>query len=147
MILRQLCRLMSACAAASALLILSAACGSEPASAPATPAQTPGPQASPAKAPAAAAVVTIVEPADGSSSGHVDLFRWTAVEGADGYRVRLTAVADGRTVWESPVVTTSEARLPNTIALEPEGYVWTVTAMRGAEVLVASAPSRFTVTP
>jgi hypothetical protein len=91
--------------------------------------------------------VRVIEPADGSSSGHVDLFRWTAVEGADGYRVRLTAVADGRTVWESPVVSTTEARLPNTVALEPEGYLWTVTAMRGTEVLVASTPSRFTVTP
>jgi hypothetical protein len=146
MILRQLCRLMSAWAAASAILI-SAACGSEPASAPATPAQTPGAPAAAAKAAAASAVVTIVEPADGSSSGHVDLFRWTPVEGADGYRVRLSAVADGRTVWESPVLTATEARLPNTIALEPEGYLWTVTAMRGSEVLVTSTPSRFTVTP
>jgi hypothetical protein len=50
-------------------------------------------------------------------------------------------------VWESPVVSTTEARLPNTVALEPEGYLWTVTAMRGTDVLVASTPSRFTVTP
>jgi hypothetical protein len=92
-------------------------------------------------------VVAIVEPAEGSSSGHISLFRWAPVEGATGYKVHLTASTDGRTVWDSPVVTETEAHLPNTIALEPEGYVWTVTAMKGDAVLATSPASRFAVTP
>ena len=92
-------------------------------------------------------MVKVVEPAEGSSSGHIDLFRWAPVEGATGYRMRLTASTDGRTVWESPVVTQAEAHLPNTVALEPEGYVWTVTALKGEAVIATSGTSRFTVTP
>jgi hypothetical protein len=92
-------------------------------------------------------VVKIVEPAEGSSSGHIDLFRWTPVEGATGYRMRLTASTDGRTIWESPVVAETEAHLPNTVALEPEAYVWTVTAMKGDAVIATSPMSRFAVTP
>ena len=98
-------------------------------------------------APATPGVVKVVEPAEGSSSGHIDLFRWAPVEGATGYRMRLTASTDGRTVWESPVVTQAEAHLPNTVALEPEGYVWTVTALKGEAVIATSGTSRFTVTP
>ena len=92
-------------------------------------------------------MVRIVEPAEGSSSGHIDLFRWSAVEGATGYRMRLMASTDGRTVWESPIVTEPEAHLPNTVALEPEGYVWAVTALKGDAVIASSPTSRFTVTP
>jgi hypothetical protein len=92
-------------------------------------------------------VVRIVEPAEGSSSGHIDLFRWAAVDGATGYKMRLMATTDGRTVWESPVVATTEAHLPNTVALEPEGYVWVVTALKGDAVIATSPTSRFTVTP
>lgn len=61
--------------------------------------------------------------------------------------MRLNAVTDGRLIWESPVLTTPEAELPNTIALEPEGYVWQVTALKGSETLTQSAPARFSVTP
>lgn len=57
------------------------------------------------------------------------------------------ATTDGRTVWESPVVAETEAHLPNTVALEPEGYVWIVTALKGDAVIATSATSRFTVTP
>jgi hypothetical protein len=92
-------------------------------------------------------VLTVIEPAPGSSSGHISLFRWTAVEGADGYRMVLNAVTDGRTVWSSPVLPAPEAELPNTVALEPEGYYWQVTALKGNEVVATSATSRFTVTP
>ncbi len=69
------------------------------------------------------------------------------MEGATGYKVRLLAATDGRTVWDSPVIEETEAHLPNTIALEPEGYIWTVTAMKGDQVIATSPQSRFTVTP
>lgn len=119
--------------------------GSEPAAPAASPATPPA--ATSSAAPATPGVVRIVEPAEGSSSGHIDLFRWAPVDGATGYRMRLTATTDGRTIWESPVVTVTEAHLPNTIALEPEGYVWTVTAMKGDAVIATSPTSRFAVTP
>lgn len=132
--------------AVSAVLVLAAACGGSP--------DTPAPSAAPAQAPATApaaespaAALTIIEPGEGSSSGHIDYFRWSAVEGADGYRMRLNAVTDGRLIWESPVLATPEAELPNTIALEPESYVWQVTALRGETTLAQSAPARFSVTP
>jgi hypothetical protein len=91
--------------------------------------------------------VKIIEPAEGSSSGHINLFSWTAVSGADGYRMHLQAATDGRTVWDSPLLTTNEAHLPNTVALEPEAYVWQITALKGTEVVATSPLSRFTVTP
>jgi hypothetical protein len=130
----------------STALVLTAACGGSPeapAAAPPAPAQAPA-----ASTPATkAATLTLIEPAEGSSSGHVDYFRWSPVDGAEGYRMRLNATADGRVVWESPVVTTAEAHLPNTVALEPEGYLWQVTALKGGTALTESAPSRFSVTP
>lgn len=127
-------------------LVLTAACGGSPE----TPAASP---AAPAQAPASSipstkpGTLTLFEPAEGSSSGHVDYFRWSPVDGADGYRMRLNATADGRVVWESPILTTPEAHLPNTVALEPEGYLWQVTALKGGTTLTQSAPSRFSVTP
>jgi hypothetical protein len=141
-----ICRLSSAAVAAS-LLTFSVACGSPEAPVPA--ATTPAAAASPVAAPAASAppVVKILEPAEGSSSGHISLFSWTAVNGADGYRLHLAAATDGRTIWDSPVLATNEAHLPNTVALEPEAYVWQITALKGSEVLVTSPMSRFTVTP
>ena len=89
----------------------------------------------------------IIEPAEGSSSGHIDLFRWQPVNGATGYRMHLTAATDGRTIWDSPVLTTTEAHLPNTIALEPEAHVWSVTALKGDAVIAESGIHRFLVTP
>ncbi len=128
---------------------MSAACGGSQPAAPATPPSGATPAASATTPPPAAApgIVTIVEPAEGSSSGHISVFRWAAVDGATGYRMKLTASTDGRTIWDSPVVTSPETHLPNTIALEPEGYIWTVTALKGDAVVASSAASRFTVTP
>lgn len=126
-------------------LLLTVACGGSP--------EAPAPAAAPAEAPAAApaakspATLTVIEPGEGSSSGHIDYFRWSPVEGADGYRMRLNAVTDGRLIWESPILTSPEAELPNTIALEPEGYVWQVTALKGETTVAQSAPARFSVTP
>jgi len=136
--------------AVATIALITAACGgSEPAATPAAAPATPpaATAAATAEAPATAGVVRITEPAEGSSSGHISLFRWAPVEGATGYKMHLTASTDGRTVWDSPVVTETEAHLPNTIALEPEGYVWTVTAMKGDAVVATSPASRFTVTP
>jgi hypothetical protein len=133
-------------AAAAALALLTIACGgSEPAPPSGSPATAPAAPA--ASRPAAPGVVSIIEPAEGSSSGHIDLFRWAPVEGATGYKMHLAASTDGRTIWDSPVVTGTEAHLPNTVALEPEGYVWTVTAMKGDAVIASSPASRFAVTP
>lgn len=127
-----------------AAIINSIACGS-PAPAPAAsqPAATAAPAAS---TPAAASTVTLLEPAEGAFSGHVDSFRWSPVQGADSYRLKITTGA-GRVVWESPALTAAEAHLPGTVSLEPEAHVWQVTAMKGADVLVTSATGRFTVTP
>ena len=137
------CFRLSSAAVAASLLAFSIACGSSEAPAPAS---TAAPAAN--KAPAATAgELKIIEPAEGSSSGHIDLFSWTAVPGADGYRMHLAAATDNRTVWDSPLLTTTEAHLPNTVALEPEAYVWQITALKGNEVVATSPLSRFTVTP
>ena len=92
-------------------------------------------------------MVAIIEPAEGYSSGHIDLFRWSAIEGAEGYRMRLNATTDGRMIWESPVVKETEVHLPNTVAMEPEGYVWQVTALKGGAAIAQSVATRFAVTP
>lgn len=140
------CDSYAAAAALAATLLITAACGSPETPQPAAGPAPGGPPA--ATAPETAApVVTVIEPAPGSSSGHISLFRWEPVTGADGYRVQVTAATDQRIVWDSPVMTETEAHLPNTIALEPESYFWQVTALKGGQVLVASAPSRFLVTP
>lgn len=127
--------------AASALVFTVACGGSEPAPAPA-PTVAP-----PATSEVVSPVPALIEPAEGSSSGHISFFRWSGVEGATGYQLRLNATTDGRLIWESPVLTETEAHLPNTVAMEPEGYVWTVTALKGDEVLGTTPPGRFTVTP
>ena len=140
----QLHRIMTAFGAAAFATAL-IGCGQgtpAPASTPAasTPAATP---AAPAKA---AASVSLIEPTDGVFSGHIDLFRWTAAEGADGYVVRILG-SDSRVVFESPVLTTTEAHLPKTVALEPEAHTWSVTARKGSEVIATSPTFKFSITP
>ena len=115
------------------------ACGGSSTSAPA-PAQSAAPAAS------AAPVVTLTDPPSGAFSGHFDTFRWTAVDGADGYRMKITS-SDGRVVWESELLKTAEVHLPSSVSIEPESYFWTVTALKGASTLATSAQSKFTVTP
>jgi len=146
MTLRALVPPAFAVSTASALLFTIACGGSPESPAPAaTPA--PAPAAPAASAPAAPGVVAVIEPSEGFSSGHISLFRWSAVDGADGYRMRVNATTDGRLIWESPVVKETEAHLPNTVAMEPEGYVWQVTALKGETVVAQSVPTRFAVTP
>ena len=149
MTFRALTPFFGAVATASALLF-TIACGGPP-EAPA-PAATPAPTNAPASTPApsatpAAGIVAVIEPSEGFSSGHISLFRWSPVEGADGYRMRLNATTDGRLIWESSVVPETEAHLPNTVAMEPEGYVWQVTALKGGAPIAQSVPTRFAVTP
>jgi len=144
MTLRHFFRVIPAAVAASAVLI-SAACGSPEPPAPAV--SKPAPAANAASGGAKSAELKVLEPGEGTSSGHISVFTWTAVEGADGYRMHLAAATDNRTIWDSPVLTTTEAHLPNTVALEPEAYVWQITALKGTEVLATSPLSRFTVTP
>ena len=51
--------------------------------------------------------------------GHIDMFRWQPIEGADGYVIRIVAVTGNRVVWESEPMTATETKLPATVALEP----------------------------
>lgn len=130
-----------------ALITLTVACGGgAPASAPA-PSAAPAPAAVPAEAPTSAATLSLLEPIEGASGGHIDIFRWSAADGADGYIVKIQANSDGRVVWESPVLTATETRLPASVALEPEAHTWQVSARKAGQVLVASATQKFTITP
>jgi hypothetical protein len=123
-----------------ALLALNlVACGGSSSSSPAA-AQSAAPGA------AAAPTITLTDPPSGTFAGHFDSFRWTAVDGADGYRMKITS-GDGRVIWESDVLKTAEAHLPSSVSIEPESYFWTVTALKGTAPLVTSAQSKFTVTP
>ena len=106
----------------------------------------PAPPAAPA-APKPASTVTLLEPAEGAMGGHIDVFRWSPVNGADGYVIRIVAVTGNRVVWESEPMTATETKLPATVALEPEVHQWSVTARKGADVLATSATQRFTITP
>lgn len=126
-----------------------AACGgSEPAAPAPAPAAAPAsPAAAPAEAPKPAGTLTLIEPNEGAMGGHIDMFRWSPVEGADGYVIKIVAVTGDRTVWESAPLTVTETKLPATVALEPEVHTWTVTARKGSEVLATAAPQRFTITP
>ncbi len=133
------------CAAVVALMVAGAACGqSEPASS-GPPPQAPAAPAPP-PAPKPTTTVTLLEPTDGVFSGHIDLFRWTAVEGADGYVIKILG-SDGRVVFESPALTATEARLPKTVGLEPEAHTWTVTARKGGDVIATSPTFKFSITP
>ena len=134
------------CLCACVILIAAAACGggsnanNEPAPA------APAPPAAPA-APKPAGTLTLLEPAEGAMGGHIDMFRWSPVSGADGYVIRIVAVTGNRVVWESEPIAATETKLPATVALEPEVHQWSVTARKGAEVLATSAIQRFTITP
>ena len=79
--------------------------------------------------------------------GHIDMFRWSPVNGADGYVIRIVAVTGNRVVWESEPMTATETKLPATVALEPEVHQWSVSARKGSETLATSATQRFTITP
>ena len=127
------------------LIVAGAACGqSEPASS-GPPPQPPAAPAPP-PAPKPTTTVTLLEPTDGVFSGHIDLFRWTAVEGADSYAIKILG-SDGRVVFDSPALTVAEAHLPKTVALEPEAHTWTVTARKGGDVIATSPTFKFSITP
>ncbi len=127
-----------------ALIALTVACGgSAPASAPA-----PAPAAAaPAETAKPVGTLSLLEPIEGAMGGHIDIFRWSAVDGADAYILKIQAVSDGRVVWESPALTATETKLPTSVALEPEVHTWSVTARKAGQVLVASATQKFTITP
>jgi len=132
-----------------AVLAVTAACGgsdSQPSTAPA-PAAAPASAPAAAQAPKPAGTLSLLEPIEGAMGGHIDTFRWSAVDGADGYVIKITAVTGDRVVWESPVLTTTETMLPNTVALEPEAHTWQVTARKAGQAFVTSATQRFTITP
>ena len=136
------------CVTPVALLAMTVACGGgAPASTPA-PAATPAPMAAPqAEAPKPVGTLSLLEPIEGAMGGHIDMFRWSAVEGADAYIVRIQAVQDGRVIWESPALTATETKLPATVSLEPEPHTWQVSARKAGQPLVASATQKFTITP
>lgn len=110
---------------------------STPAAAPATPAAAPKP----------AATISLIEPIEGAMAGHIDTFRWSPVAGADGYVITIRAITGDRVVWESAPMAATEAKLPATVALEPEVHIWTVSARKGTEVLATAVPQKFTITP
>ena len=130
------------------ILVAAVACGGSESTAPAA-----APAASPAAAPAKpaepkpAGVVALLEPGEGAMSGHIDTFRWSPVSGADGYVIKIVALTGNRVVWESAPMTTTETKLPATVALEPEVHSWSVTARKGAETLATSPTYKFTITP
>ena len=101
----------------------------------------------PPAAPKPATTLTLLEPAEGAMSGHIDLFRWSPVAGADGYVIKIVALTGNRVVWESEPLTVTETKLPATVALEPEPHSWSVTARQGTEVLATSPTFKFTITP
>jgi hypothetical protein len=131
------------------ILLAAVSCGgSEDAAPAAAPAASPA--AAPAKPsgePTPAGVVTLLEPGEGAMSGHIDTFRWSPVSGADGYVIKIVALTGNRVVWESAPMTTTETKLPATVALEPEVHSWSVTARKGAETLATSPTYKFTITP
>lgn len=131
--------------------VFAAACGGNepaPASPAAAPAVTPSaPATAAATAPKPAGAVSLLEPADGAMSGHIDTFRWSPVAGADGYVIVIKATTGDRVVWESAPMTVTETKLPATVALEPEVHTWSVTARKGTEVLATSPTLKFTITP
>ena len=133
-------------AAVGAALIVLIACGGGDSAAPATSA-APAAAAAPATAAKPAATLSLLEPAEGAMGGHIDMFRWSPVEGADGYVIRIVAVTGNRVVWESEPMTATETKLPPTVALEPEVHTWSVTARKGGTALATSATQRFTITP
>jgi hypothetical protein len=137
--------------AVAVALILAVACGGGETATPppaAAPAVTPSaPATAAATAPRPAATLSLIEPIDGAMGGHIDMFRWSPVAGADGYVITIKAVTGDRVVWESAPLTTTETKLPATVALEPEVHTWTVSARKGTEVLATSPLQRFTITP
>ena len=143
----------SVCVAAIVAAVFVAACrgnqSSTQSAAPAAPAVTPSAPATAASTAAATtpAALTLIEPTDGAMSGHIDTFRWSPVPGADGYVIQIKAVTGDRVVWESSPMTTTETKLPPTVALEPEVHTWMVTAKKGGETIATSVIQRFTITP
>lgn len=139
--------------AAVAAAVFVTACGGGQSSTPApaaAPAVTPSGPASAASKPAAAqpsGTVALLEPIEGAMAGHIDTFRWSQVAGADGYVIQIKAVTGDRVVWESAPMTTTETKLPTTVALEPEVHTWSVTARKGSEVIATSQTQKFTITP
>ena len=132
---------------ACAIVIAAAACGggnTNPSNEP--PPAAPAPPSAPA-APKPSGTVTLVEPGEGAMGGHIDMFRWQPVDGADGYVIRIVAVTGNRVVWESDPMTATETKLPATVALEPEVHQWSVTARKGSDVIATSPTYRFTITP
>jgi hypothetical protein len=125
-------------------MVAAAGCGQN-AAPPASTTTTPA--AAPAAAPKPAATISLVEPIEGAMGGHIDTFRWSPVEGADGYVLKIVAVTGDRVIWESAPIAATEAHLPTTVALEPEVHTWSVSARKGTAVLATSATQKFTITP
>ena len=134
------------CVGVLVIAIATAACGGGNNNNDAPAPTPPSAPAAPA-APKPSATVTLVEPIDGAMGGHIDMFRWSPVQGADGYVIRIVAVTGNRVVWESEPIAATEARLPATVALEPEVHTWSVTARKGGTDLATSSTQRFTITP
>jgi len=138
-------RLFSLLAVCLAITVTVACGGGAPAGAPA-PSAAPAAAAAPGDVSKPLGTLSLIEPMEGAMGGHIDTFRWSAVDGADGYVVKIQA-SDGRVVWESPVLVVTETKLPTSVALEPEVHTWQVSSRKAGQVLAASAAQKFTITP
>jgi hypothetical protein len=138
-------RFVSGVCACVMVAVLSACGGNNNAASEPPPAAPVAPAAPEAPKPSGA--VTLVEPGEGAMGGHIDMFRWQPVDGADGYVIRIVAVTGNRVVWESDPMTATETKLPATVALEPEVHQWSVTARKGGATIATSPTYRFTITP
>jgi hypothetical protein len=136
-------RRLIGCVSVGVMLMAAAACGEGGRT---TEAPPPAAPAAPA-APKPSSTLTLLEPTDGAMGGHIDLFRWSPVPGADSYVIRIVALTGNRTVWESEPLTVTETKVPATISLEPEAHSWSVSARKGTEVLATSPIYKFTITP
>jgi hypothetical protein len=128
------------------LILAAVGCGQDAAPPASTSAPAAAP-ATPAAAPKPAATISLIEPIEGAMAGHIDTFRWSPVAGADGYVITIRAITGDRVVWESAPMAATEAKLPATVALEPEVHTWTVSARKGTEVVATATPQKFTITP
>jgi hypothetical protein len=89
--------------------------------------------------------LVLLEPA-GTLSDVPRGFRWSTVDGAESYRVRLFR-EDGLLLWTSEAMTENRADWPGELPLEPGRYFWDVEALREGRSIVHSPPQAFVRAP
>ena len=98
------------------------------------------------RAPTFTSAIAPVPLAPVAAMAHVHALRWSAVPGADRYRVTLFDVR-GRSLYEAQLADTV-AVLPDSIVLTPrQSYLWTVEARIGWDRWSSSPLTKFSVEP